>query len=663
MDQAAGLTGGGADAIDTLGRTFWIPENPVTSSPAAGWNRFDASWWWRRAWPWALLLIAAGTLWIAHPGADGVLGWAGVSSEASSTAASSSATKRSPLADPAPDLTTAKLARTAELLGPRLTALDPIERAVALREWEAALSVPVRWGAKAEWAMLSDAQRPRLLAGNPVELNGPRRLLLLVSREGQSAGDGDLLVIGPASALRASTGGVADGWRFAASVDASPAAVSRMSRDGGGVQSATAMWPSLALGAAIGGLTTAAFVLLLRRRHAAGTVLTAFGANRQRLVGGATADHATGLDAGGLALEKSPASPVLAPRAAWPPLPWPASAPHPVDADPSDAVAAAPVRAVDAAFGVTTDASAKVGADVSACPSRDVRGDVHIDAHADRIADKAPSTVVEVSDLAVLLRHEVERLRHRHPQAREASDVTRDTATGSTGLLIDFDPWLEGPVAYQPALMRRAVRQLLRGAADRAHRHVVLSARVDADREVVVEVDDDGVSPDGLVAESGDALGRQADGAVDGANGGAMSGAMSGAVNTVLAVATNVATNVARNASMRFTTISATDGGTGFVSSVAQWHGGRTTVERSPLGGTRCVLRWPRIGADDPVIGALAAAGVRKPGATGAGLGSRAAPGRQPSSDVEVDPTGSGTPPPSGERRAFVDRRRDDRRH
>jgi hypothetical protein len=170
----------------------------------------------------------------------------------------------------------------------------------------------------------------------------------------------------------------------------------------------------------------------------------------------------------------------------------------------------------------------------------------------EKLADPA---VGEVGDLAALLRGEVERVRRQFGEpAGMAPGV--EPSVAEQGLVIDFDPWLDGPVPHQPALMRRAVRNLLKAAAERASRHVVLSARIEGGVDVVVEVDDDGA----IVMDDEPTPGD----------------------SPRPATPPGVAAAAGED-----------DGGLAFVSSVAQWHGGRTGMERSPLGGVRCILRWP----------------------------------------------------------------------
>lgn len=184
-------------------------------------------------------------------------------------------------------------------------------------------------------------------------------------------------------------------------------------------------------------------------------------------------------------------------------------------------------------------------------------------------------------DLAGLLRREVDAL--RRDRAREAArgalaEAPGPSAFAPAGLQIDYDPWLEGPVDHEPALLARAVRGLLAQAARRAQRHLVLSARLEGGREVVVEIDDDG--PLGGASDRP----PPADGE-----------SPTGAASDIPAVPD--------------------DADWIFAEAVAEWHGGRAQLERAPLGGLRRSLRWPL--------------GWRRPSASAADGRRRNAPGRR----------------------------------
>jgi hypothetical protein len=556
------------------------------------------------------------------------------------------------------------LMRTAELLGPRLASLDPIERAVALREWESALSMPVRWGAAADWSAVPESSRARLLAGQAVEIDAPRRVMVVVPRDGRPAQDGDLLVVGPllkpapALSTAAAPAGVSAG--SAAEAQAGVSSSHRV---------ASSVWPSLAgvFAAALAALAVVGVVWrsAVRSRRVrwpvpaapvgqlAGDVIDALpstpvapalpapvervdllpsvqpGAIETVLARSAplpvdafrVADPAV---AGAAVPEAAATSPVAARVLPSPGLPPAEPSPVVVTTEPGSGVPAAALPALLEKSPVPVEPPSASAAPQALAPeraaprmSRDgnlpplpwmdgpvqlgppvtVPGAPHRLGTLLRETPQVP-VVTELGDLAALLRGEVERVRRQCGELPPADGAeAAASAAAPSRLVIDYDPWLEGPVAHQPALMRRAVRNLLKAAAERATRHVVLSARIEAEREVVIEVDDDGpiVFDEPADHPETDAAARPA------------------------------------NAVPRRSPAADDDGGLAFVSSVAQWHGGRTGVERSPLGGVRCVLRWPvQLGAGNAgaaTAGAAnAGAGQTGPAQTGLGQPSAAMP-------------------------------------
>lgn len=440
------------------------PADPASGTGSAGsllvrhaaWRSLPA---WSR-WALAIGLIAAATLAF-------VSGRPGAPTQDATGHSSSRASAAGPSAVPEADAQA--LRRAATLLVAPLTALDPIDRTLALREWESALGVRLRWAQVADREALSADDQIRMLAGEVVQGGAMGGAVPKSSASGVPAPAGLQVFV---AVPRVDASGVAGPVGSGSDVLIVEAPVR--------------------VPASNQGLRALPWMVLAGALVAAGL----FGWQRRR----------AGLRA--------------RPAEVWV---RPAMAEGPSDA--ADAASAAPV----AFEALAVEAPAPEAAAAPPLPSYE----------ASEAAAPPPLPTEDGFDLVGLLRREVEALRRQTAAVRDPSADDRQAGT----LLIDFDPWVEGAIPHQPALLARAVRGLLGQAADRAHRHVVLSVRHEGGR-VLIEIDDDGESPG-------------------------------------IGIGTDRSAGVPDDAEWVF------------AETVAQWHGGQASAGRAPLGGIRRVIAWP----------------------------------------------------------------------